>query len=142
MYRKKFHRYFEQRRVTRIHWKSSFIWVGFNPLCLPNGSGILWQKSITVVSFRYFPILEGICSHTRNSEVLELASEKHHQCQSHTSYNSQTQTSRQYCMAAPESHYSEHILKFLLHSERTLKPYNISELFFGHILRSPLGKFL
>lgn len=43
-------------------------------------------------------------------------------------------------MGALKSHYSEEIRKFILHSERMLKPYDIAELFGRTYLKSTSGE--
>lgn len=69
-------------------------------------------------------------SHTRSLEVLELAREKQFSIVSLPPHRTQNlQLSNKTFMSALDSHYSQEIFKFLLHSKRILKAYDISELF-------------
>ncbi|XP_050509245.1 jerky protein homolog-like [Diabrotica virgifera virgifera] len=75
-------------------------------------------------------ILDGHYSHTRNIAVLEVAREKHVTIISlppHTTHKLQPLDKT--FMSPLKSHYSEEIRKFLLHSDRMVKPHDVAELF-------------
>ncbi|CAB3251125.1 unnamed protein product [Arctia plantaginis] len=86
-------------------------------------------------------IFDGHYSHTRNLEIIELARENHVTIISlppHTTHKLQPLDKT--FMGALKSHYSEEIRKFLIYSERMLKPYDIAELFGRAYLKCTSGE--
>ncbi|CAB3251790.1 unnamed protein product [Arctia plantaginis] len=112
------------------------------------------QSNLFIEWFRHFiektnpseasPVLlifDGHYSHTRNLEIIELARENHVTIISlppHTTHKLQPLDKT--FMGALKSHYSEEIRKFLIYSERMLKPYDIAELFGGAYLKCTSGE--
>ncbi|GBP55030.1 Tigger transposable element-derived protein 1 [Eumeta japonica] len=81
-------------------------------------------------------ILDGHYSHTRNLDLLELARENHVAIITlppHTTHKMQPLDKT--FMGALKCYYSEEIRKFILHSDKVVKPYDIAELFGKAYLR-------
>ncbi|GBP88563.1 hypothetical protein EVAR_21771_1 [Eumeta japonica] len=81
-------------------------------------------------------ILDDHYSHTRNLDLLELARENHVAIITlppHTTHKMQPLDKT--FMGALKCYYSEEIRKFILHSDKVVKPYDIAELFGKAYLR-------